>query len=235
MVLYTTSDLSFSNLPTGTLTPELFILFAMELADISKAFSLFLSSSTWISLLVPPMIRTDPTSLTCSISDFIVSLARSYSFVGGRLADTARRITGMSIGSNLLMRGSSIPSGSFGLARAILSLTCCSAYLMSVSRVNSTVTIDMPSMFLEEILFKPERETISSSTGLEMRFSISSGAEPEYMVVMDIMGKFTSGKRSTPSLFRDIIPTNINKMTRLAMKMGRFIENCAILNEYFIE
>ncbi len=164
--------------PTGMFAPDPVIDCTTCDVGMRYSLSLFWSSSTCISRLVPPSIFTSPTPSMRTSLGFMISLARSYMPAGGRSATRAIRSMGVSEGSSCCTSGSSMSSGSLLRTRLIFDRTSWSTFFRSVSRPNSMVIIDILSRFVEYMCFIPPIAPSSSSRGLVMSFSISSGAAP---------------------------------------------------------
>jgi hypothetical protein len=71
-------------------------------------------------------------------------------------------------------------------------------------------------------------EAICSSNGFDMSSSISAGVAPGYAVITATTGKSIGGNKSTPNLFKEIIPKTIISITIHDINMGRFNENRAM-------
>ena len=147
-------------------------------AETSYSFSFFRSRFTWISLFLPPITFTRPICGTCSSFGRMTSSAKSKSLAIGRSAVSVMATTGWSEGDIRLMVGSLTSEGSFFFAVETRSLTCCSAYLMSVSRLNSTTTMLTPSRLVLRNVLIPEIPESSSSRTLETLVSSSFGPAP---------------------------------------------------------
>jgi hypothetical protein len=137
---------------------------------------------------------------------------------------------GESDGSNFVMTGSSSRSnGRLFRACETLSLTDYKALSISSSALNSADTMDMPSRLRDETLFKPPMVLICSSSGFDIRRSISSGVAPEYAVETVTTPNDMSGISSVFSFENDIIPNTmtINMIDRT--KTGRFTDKEGML------
>ena len=147
------------------------------------------------------MMSTDPTPSTCWIS------GRMRSSMNVRTSDRplspdrlrmAKVTTGVADGSNLLMIGSMISRGRLFRMEATFSRTSVAAIWASFSRTKLAMIIETPSDEVELIVSTPLIVLRTSSIGLLIWDSISSGPTPGLATVTATIGREMSGMRSTP-------------------------------------
>ena len=80
---------------------------------------------------------------------------------------------------------------------------------------NSTVTIDMPAMFVELTCRVSDRVETSSSIGLDTVAAATSGVAPGTWLMMIIVGRSLSGKRFLRITTRPYTPRMKNAAIRL--------------------
>src|SRR5690625_4061231 len=79
----------------------------------------------------------------------------------------------------------------------------------------------------------PSTELIAFSTGLEIKFSTSSGAASSYAVAMTAIGKSIFGNKSTAKLRTDTVPNAIIANTIIMTPTGRLTDNDTILTTIY--
>ncbi len=117
-----------------------------------------------------------------------------------RSDSTVTNRTGAASGSSLLTTGDSVPSGRSCSTVARWSRTSCAAMSTFLSSRNVTKTCDTPSVEIERSSSMPLMVLTASSILSVSSVSISSGAAPGSVVMIETIGRSTLGKRSTFSL-----------------------------------
>ena len=92
--------------------------------------------------------------------------------------------------------------------------------------------MDIPSRLRDEMLFKPPMVLICSSSGFDIRRSISSGVAPEYVVETVTTPNDMSGISSVFSFENDIIPNTMTINIIDRKKTGRFTDKEGMLIFY---
>src|SRR5437773_6725391 len=175
----------------------------------------------------PPSTSTCPTPLTLSLCRRSTLSAYSVMSRTGCVALSARLSTGAASGSCLSTRGCWIVFGRRGRTPFTLSRTSCAATSVSFSRMNDTITWEMPSEETERRSSIPLIVLTASSILSVISVSICSGAAPGCSVVTVTVGKSIFGKRSTPSRVNEKTPMTVSERMRTVAKTGRLTQSAA--------
>ena len=128
---------------------------------------------------------------------------------------------GAESGSTFSMIGDSVPAGKRDSTVPTFSRTSLAASCTLRSSTNVAKTCDCPSMVEERSSSRPPMVLTTSSIGLVIWLSISSGEAPGRRVVMVIVGRSTFGKMSTPSRAKEARPSTTRVAMTMVVKTGR--------------
>src|SRR3954454_5637326 len=134
--------------------------------------------------------------------------------------ETINDITGSASGSTLVMTGGNSAGGMFLIALATFSRTSLDASLMSRSSTKRTVTVARPSAIRDCSSSMPETPLMASSIGSTTDVDISSGLAPGSVSVTLTVAGSALGKRSTPRLRNENVPSTTSDMTSIVAKTG---------------
>ena len=186
-----------------------------------NATSLCGSTRTWISRLRSPTSVIAPTSLTVSSARLTRLSAISVISRADRWPETTTASTGEESGSTFSMMGESVPAGRRESTVPTFSRTSLAASCTLRSRTNVAKTCDCPSMVEERSSSSPLIVLTTSSMGLVIWLSISSGEAPWSVVVIVMVGRSTLGKMSTPSWTKEASPSTTSVAITMVVKTGR--------------
>src|SRR5262245_26467291 len=119
------------------------------------------------------------------------------------------------------MIGDSVPAGKRERTVATFSRTSLAASWTLRSSTNVAKTWDWPSIVDERSSSSPLMVLTTSSIGLVIWLSISSGEAPSSRVVMVMVGRSTLGKMSTPSWTNEASPSTTRVAITMVVKTGR--------------
>jgi hypothetical protein len=189
--------------------------------DRLEALSLSGLTRIWISRLRPPTSVIAPTSLTVSSARLMRLSAISVISRADRWPDTTRAMTGAESGSIFSMMGDSVPAGSRASTVPTFSRTSLAASCTFRSSTKVAKIWLWPSMVDERSSSRPLMVLTTSSMGLVIWLSISSGDAPGKSVVMVMVGRSTLGKMSTPSWTKEASPSTTRVTMTMVVKTGR--------------
>ena len=162
-----------------------------------------------------------PTSFTVSSARLIRLSAISVISRAERWPDTTSASTGAESGSTFSTMGDSVPAGSRESTVPTFSRTSLAASCTLRSSTKVAKTWLCPSMVEERSSSSPLMVLTTSSMGLVIWLSISSGEAPGSRVVMVMVGRSTLGKMSTPSWKKEASPSTTRVATSMVVKTGR--------------
>ena len=119
------------------------------------------------------------------------------------------------------MIGDSVPAGKRDSTVPTFSRTSLAASCTLRSSTKVAKTCDWPSMVEERSSSRPLMVLTTSSIGLVIWLSISSGEAPGKRVVMVMVGRSTLGKMSTPSWTKEASPSTTRVAMTMVVKTGR--------------
>ena len=138
-----------------------------------------------------------------------------------RCPDTTSASTGAESGSTFSTMGGSVPAGRRPSTVPTFSRMSLAASCTLRSRTKVAKTCDCPSMVEERSSSSPLMVLITSSMGLVIWLSISSGEAPGSRVVIVMVGRSTLGKMSTPSWTKEASPSTTMVAMIMVVKTGR--------------
>ncbi len=99
---------------------------------------------------------------------------------------------------------------------------------MSVPYSYSSMTVELPSLDVEETDLSPESELTESSIGVVTSSSMSSGDAPEYCAITISMGESISGESSRVIPVTELMPNTIRQTTASMVVTGLLRTNLVI-------
>ena len=170
--------------PAGVIVFAACILEYISGAERLKAFNLYGSSSTFISLSVPPVTAISPIPLFLCNLGFIVSFTNEVSVASSAPFKVINNAIEL-VPAALPAPDTTGASASFGRLFFILSISdCICTFFISLSapKLNCTTTIDVPYAEVVVIFFIPSTFREASSTFLVICVSTSSDTAPVHLV-----------------------------------------------------
>jgi hypothetical protein len=169
----------------------------------------------------PPTSLTSPTPADLSMRSLTRLSASSVSSRSERGPVIASESTGDESLSNFEITGGFASRGRRETTCATRSRTSWAAVSMSRFRSKVTSRSELPCAAIERSSTMLSTVLTTSSMRWQTSVSFSSGEAPASSVRIEICGRSTAGKRSTPSFVQAVAPTTTSARMIIEAKIGR--------------